>query len=192
MDGRAMRVGKAGADREHVLDPLPRDGPHRDDHRSAELARGHGLDHGAEHRNRGVVLDVPYADAGPQQGVLEGEGTSEREGDEILPPQIRDVGGRHVEAAVPVDVVGGKVAADVDLAPERPHQGIAGIGDADQRAGLRIALAEAHEVERRRLRHDREVGLQAADPEAGRVRSVAAPPDRAPDLAGRRFPQIPV
>ena len=63
------------------------------------------------------------------------------------------------EDAITVDVVSGNIRADVDVMSQCLHMWIAGVRDADQRAGFGIALAETHEVQGVGLGQDRQIGL---------------------------------
>ena len=139
----------------------------------AERPGGHTVDIGAEHRHGGVVLDMPQRNARLHQRVLEGERTAQGEGHHVIGPQIADVMRRALQPPVPVDVVGGHIAADVDIAAKRVHHRITGIRDADQRARLGVALAKAHEIERGLSGKDHDIGLKIADPEPGGMPAVA-------------------
>ncbi|MNG08812.1 hypothetical protein D3C84_921960 [compost metagenome] len=61
---------------------------------------------------------MPQRHAGIQQGLLEGEGATDGESDEVRLPEFADIG--HFLEALPaaVDAVARQVAAHVDIGPE--------------------------------------------------------------------------
>ena len=105
---------------------------------------------------------------GLQQGVLERERAAEQEGDEVVPPVAGDVGRLVDQFAVAEDAVGRHVGAEVGVRGDDAGHRVAGFGHVEQRARLRVALAEEQKVEGQVARHDDEVGLDVAEGEAGR------------------------
>ena len=84
-----------------------------------------------------------------------------------------DVGRLLDHLAVAPDAVARQVGADVEVDPERGNAGIAGIGHADDRTGLRIELAEPVKRRRELFRQDREIALDEAVGDAGGGRGHA-------------------
>ena len=70
----------------------------------------------------------------------------------------------------------------VQIMAEGGHHRIAGIRDAHQRAGLRIALAESHEIEGIGLWHDRQICLKISATQSCGMRDIAPGADRGPDI----------
>jgi hypothetical protein len=91
---------------------------------------------------------VPQVDAGIQQRPLEGERAAEQERHEIVPPVRRHVGDLVREHAVLVDPVARNVRAEIRARRDADGLWRADVGDFDQRARSRIALAEQQEVVR--------------------------------------------
>jgi hypothetical protein len=77
------------------------------------------------------------------QGMLERKRTADHEGDEVVPPMRHNVGRLFDEFAVAPDAVTWQVGANVKIDPEGRDTRIADLGDANDRARLRIELAEA-------------------------------------------------
>ena len=75
--------------------------------------------------------------------MLERKRTADHEDDEVVAPMRHDVGRLFDEFAVAPDAVTRQVRANVKINPERRDTRIADLGDADDRARLRIELAEA-------------------------------------------------
>ena len=157
-----MHGGKSRCD----LDRADRVGglqrPHRHHQRPVERPRRRGRHIGAIHRHRRAVADVAELDAVLHQRVLERKRAAEREDDEIVAPVLVDVGRLVDQFAVPEHLVAAEVGADVEVAAERGQARVARIAGGKQRAGLRIELAEAHEIGGERRRQDGEIALHIA------------------------------
>jgi len=101
-------------------------------------------------------------------------------GDEILAPPFGDFGGLLDELAVIPDAIARQVGADVEIEPERGDLRIADVGDADQRAGFRIGLAEAEEIGGEIRRQGGEIALHVAGRDGCGSPAVAGEPRRKP------------
>src|SRR3546814_14202128 len=64
--------------------------PHRNDHAAAERTGRRRLDSRAIHRDGEVLFDMPERNPGGQQRLLEGKGTAENEGDQIVVPRSEE------------------------------------------------------------------------------------------------------
>ena len=78
-----------------------------------------------------------------------------------------DVGRLLHHLAVAPDAIARHVGADIEVEAERGNAGIADVGHADDRARLRIELAEAVKRAGELLRQDREIALDKAVGDAG-------------------------
>ena len=134
--------------------------PHADHHCARKRTRWDGLNVRPVHRYRGVVVNVPDFDARLLKRMLEGKRTSQRKSDGSLRPVAGYVLSAFVELAVAVYVVQWNIGPDVDVLPQRKHHRIAGVRHANQRAGLRVPLAVAHEVQGVFHRQNRQIGLK--------------------------------
>src|SRR5947199_332149 len=77
----------------------------------------------------------------------------------------------------------GAVGPEVGARGHADRLGRSDVGDLDQRARPRVALAEEQEIVRVVLRQHREIGLHEVLPESGRDAVELATPDVGPDLA---------
>ena len=84
------------------------------------------------------------------------------------------------QLAVLPDPVARQIGADVEILAQCRHARIAGRRRAEQRAGLRIELAEAQEIGGQRLRQDGEIALHIARREARGRPAMRAGADRQP------------
>ena len=129
-------------------------------------------------------VDVAQSSPSATQRLLERERAADHEADEVVAPVRLDVVRLLDQLAVAPDAVARQVGADVEVGAERRHARVAGLGHAEQRARLRIALAEAQEVVGEVGGQDGEVALDIAGcaPAVGRrcsprrTRSRAARP----------------
>jgi hypothetical protein len=112
-----------------------------------------------------------------EQRLLETERAADDEGDQVVAPQWRDVGGLVDQLTVAPDAVARQVAADVDVLAERGQRRLAGVAHGQQRAGLGVALAVAQEIVRPVTRQDHDVALDVAIGQAAGVRSPRAGPE---------------
>jgi hypothetical protein len=127
---------------------------------------------------------VAHGQALGQQRPLEGEGAADEERDKALAPVFGGVDGLVDELAVAPHPVAGEVGAQVGAGRQRGGLGGAGIGDLEHRARLRVAHAEAQEVEGVGLRQSDEVRLGEARGEAGRRPRELAAADRRAQSGG--------
>ena len=67
------------------------------------------------HRHVRVLLDVPQADAVLQQGLLEGKGATDDEGDQIVPPVLPDVVRFIGQFAIAKNAITRNVSADIEV-----------------------------------------------------------------------------
>ena len=123
---------------------------------------------------RTLALDVADRQAVRHQRFFEGIRTADHEGDEIVAPVRHDVGRLLHHLAVAPDAIARQVGADVEIEAERGNAGIADIGHADDRARLRIELAEPVKRGRELLGQDHEIALDEAVGDAGGGASHAA------------------
>ncbi len=174
-----------GADRIGRLE-----GTHRAYHSALERTGFRGRDIGLVGRHRTAELEMPERQAGRDQGLLEGIGAAEHESHEVVAPIFRDVRDGLDELAVLEDAVFRDVAAQVEIVRQRRQAGGARLRDRDQRAGLRIALAERGEVERVLLRQDRQVALNVSHRQTGGVAGELSRPNKPPHLGGRQVAHV--
>ena len=146
--------------------------------RAAEATSRVARDRGPVHRDVDALLDVPDGQLGRQQRALERERAADQERDEVLAPDVADVGDLVRDLAVAVDAVAGEIGSEVGAGREVARLGVAGVADLEHRARARVGDAEAQEVERVALREHDQVGLRVAGRERGRRPVVLAAPDR--------------
>ena len=137
---------------------------------------GVGGDRRDVHRHVRALLDVPHGKAGLDQRRLEGEAAADQERHEVVAP----LGARCRSARRPARRAGrrGTSAASVRRSAPGRHADRLGrprLDHLEQRAGLRVALAEEQEVEGRPRAAGHQVGLHEARRQAGGGRPVAAP-----------------
>jgi len=134
------------------------------------------------HRDVLAVLHVPEADAGLEQRPLERERAAEQERDEVVAPVRRGV--RHLvgQLAVRVDPVAREVGSEIGARGDADGLGRAHVGDLEERARPRVALAEEEEVVGHVLRQHREVRLDVVLTQPRRDARQLAVPDVPPDL----------
>jgi hypothetical protein len=118
------------------------------------------------------------------QRLLEGEGASEHEGDEVVAPEALDRRDLVRLDAIAKDTVARQVGADVDVAAELAEIRVARLRDREDRAGLRVRTAEAQEIGRPVARQDRDIALHNSGRTAGGLGPPLAAADAAADLAG--------
>ena len=123
---------------------------------------------GPVHRHVDAFVHVTQRNALTREHLLERERAADREYDQIVAPYFADVGGLLTENAVAIDVVARNVRADVEIAAQRRQIELPGFTDPEQRAGFRIAQAEAHEVLCVGARENGEVGLREVAAITGR------------------------
>ena len=186
MDRRAVGVREARGDLDRADRVRRGHRPHRHHGRPGEGAGRHGRDRGVVHRHHGAGLEMLEPHPFGEQRLFEGERAAEHEGDEVVAPKIADVGHLVDQFAVAKHVVAADVGPDVDVLAQGAQHRIAGVGDADQRTGLRVALAIAGEIQRKRGRQNRQVALHVA---RRHRRGVAGMRPASDQLAGldRRF-----
>src|SRR4029077_8443889 len=122
-------------------------------------------------------LDVPHRDARVEQRPLEGERAAEQEGHQVVAPEGAHVGHLVGHHPVLVDAVARQVGAEVGAGRHADRLGRAHVGDLDQRARPRVALAEEQEVVGLLPRQHREVGLHEAGGQARGHGGQASGPD---------------
>ena len=194
MHRRAVHRGKSRGDL-HGADGVGRlHRPHRNDERAVERSRRHRLDRRAVHRHGAIAGHVAKLDAVFEQRLLERERAADGEGDEIVAPVFEDVARLVDERAVAPDAIARQVGADVEIVGQSRNARIARRRDADQRARLRIALAELQKILRQGLRQDREIGLHEARRQPRGRAGMRIAPDRQPRRAtgGKRLGIFPL
>src|SRR5262249_51228195 len=107
------------------------------------------------------------------QRLLEREGTAERKRDEIVPPQLRDVGDLVGQLPIAENVVARYVGAEVEILRQRRQMRVADVGACKQRAGFWIALAIEQEILGPVLGQYAEIGLNAARCQSGCIARIA-------------------
>ena len=122
----------------------------------------------AVHRHVAALLDVPHRHAGLSRAFSNVNEQPSRKPTRSSRQQPREVGRLVDQLAVAVDAVARHVGAQVGPGGDAPRLRVARLGHVEQRARLRVALAEQQEVERQVPRHDDEVGLDVARGQAGR------------------------
>jgi S-adenosylmethionine synthetase len=116
---------------------------------------------------------MAQADAILQQRLLEGEGTTDDEGDEIVAPVLANVIRFIGQFAVAKNAITRYVSANVQVRAELWQVGIADIGYTQQRAGFWVVETEAMEVSRQFGGQNSEIALNLIrHPAAGRFAPV--------------------
>src|SRR3954463_16668269 len=161
---RIARGDLDGADRVGGLERA-----HRDDELAAEAPGGRTVDIGAEHRHVRALLDVAKPQAFGAQRFLEAERAAEDESDEAGPPQIAQVGDLLGEHAIPENAIARQVGADVEVFAELAQSRVARRRHGEQRARLRIQLAELAELVGVFAGQDADVALDVSRRHAGGV-----------------------
>ena len=121
--------------------------PHAHHHRSPERAGGLRRDRGAVHGDIVAAGDMPERNAGGEQRLLEGEGAADDEGDEIVAP----IAPQPRRARRPARRCARRGISACrwryrGRGQARGCAAAAGLGHAEQRAGLWIALGKAQEI----------------------------------------------
>ena len=148
-----------------------RNRPHAHHHVAREHARGRAGDAGVVHGDVYALFDLTHGHARLQQRRLKREAASDEEAHQLaarLVEESGDVGIFAGEHAVLVDAVFRDVARDVAARAELREGAAARVGDLQQRAGLRVALAEQQEVPGQLLGQHDEVALRVARAHASR------------------------
>ena len=127
---------------------------------------------------------MPHRQALGEQRALERERAADQERHEVVAPVLAQVGRLVDKLAVAPDAVAGQIGAQVGARRDLRRLGRAGVGDVEQRAGLRVGAAEEQEVERDGLRQRDEVRLGKAGGEAGGRPGVLARADRRSQRVG--------
>src|SRR5437762_9872749 len=105
MDRRAVSGGEARRDLDRALGVGGRERAHRDDERAGERTRRLTGDVRQVHRDIRPRRDVLEGNADGGQRLLEREGAAENEADEIVAPEVPNVGDLLRELAVPPDAM---------------------------------------------------------------------------------------
>ena len=119
----------------------------------------HGRDIGLVHRNVQPKADMAQRNPGLEQRVLEREGAADYERDQVVTPDVGDVGRGRAQHAVAIDPIARQIVAHVDVGPERRQRRRARRRYRQQRAGLGIGAAEAFEIRRPIARQDDDIAL---------------------------------
>ena len=142
-------------------------GPHRHHHRSRERAGGRAGDIGAIHRHGGAALDMANRRARPRSAPPRRNASSRARRRRDRRATISKCPAARRSARRPSRRGSGEYRCGC-RAPRQATAsfGIADLGDADQRAGLRVALAEVQEIVGEIGRKDGEIALHEARREA--------------------------
>src|SRR5438094_2699629 len=116
--------------------------PHRNDERAAERAGRLTGDVRAVHRDIRPRREVLEGNPGGDQRILEREGASEDKADEVVTPEVPNVGDLLRELAIAPDPVPGEVRPQIEVVADVRYVRYTRLGHADHRAWLRITLAE--------------------------------------------------
>ena len=140
-DGSPVTLGEVAGELPYVVDQVRLEGADRNGHVAGEdadrLARNRReLDCRTE--SRGVPL--------VGQQAVEGDAGADEERDRALVEELDDVRAKLDHFAVPDDVVGSQVGADVQLCGELVTIELPGVQPCDQRTGLRIRSTERLKV----------------------------------------------
>ena len=108
------------------------------------------------------ALDMAHRDAGALQRFLEGKRTANDEGDEIVTPDIGEVGDPVAPPLLREDPVERHIGRDIEILAERDDTAITGPRHAEKRAWLGIVHTEAEEIIGKALGQDHEITLQVA------------------------------
>lgn len=149
---------------------------HRYHHRAVEGAGRRRRDRCPVHRHLAVELDMAQAQACTLQRLVERERAAQHECHQVRAPAVEQIGWLGDQLAMLEHAVCRHIGADVDVAEFRQVR-IAGLGHADQRAGLGVAQAEAEEVGGEVGGEDRDIALRHARGLACGVASVLAAAD---------------
>ena len=181
VDGRSVYLRHSRRHRGRQRDKAGRYRTHGDDERTGELAGGGARHVGAVHGHVGAFLDVAQRHARRKQRVFERETAPDQERHEVLPPQLLDIMALFGELSPAVDTVAGQVGPKVGPGGCEPRLRVAGIGGLDQGARLRVAPAEAQEVEGVCLGQNNQVRLHVLLTDTG---GGAIPPPRTARFPG--------
>ena len=102
------------------------------------------------------------ADPGVQQCPVERPAATQQKANEFVTPVVGDVLDVSNAAALLPDLVHSQIRPDVGVLGHVLETWLAGVGDLQHGAGLRVALAEDEKIEGLILRDDDEVGLHIA------------------------------
>jgi len=127
----------------HGADDLVRcQRPHTDDHGTMKDASSFARAVGNEHRHVHAQLDVPYANPGLHEGVVEGKTTPQKKTDEIVSPTGHEIIDLVDECTVTVHAVAWEVSTNVGAWRKLSWFRVTGVEHFQERTGLGVALAK--------------------------------------------------
>ena len=126
---------------------------------------------------------MPQRNARGEERTLERERASKHEPDEIIAPQLRDVGNLLRQLAIAPDAVARDVRPQIDVAAERRNVRRAWLCRANHGTRLGILLAEASEGGGDTVWHDDEIALYEPGSETRRRAGERARSRRESDVA---------
>ena len=85
------------------------------------------------------------------QRLLERKRAAERKADQIVAPDMRDLGRLFDQFAAAPDAVARQIGADVEILAQARQARVAGLGNREHRTGFRVRLGKAQEVVSQRL-----------------------------------------
>ncbi len=158
MDRCAMHLREASGNFDCTRNILRLDRAHADHHVAMKAARRLARRIRAIHCDVHALLDMAQRNAAFDQGILERKTAADQERDEIIAPIVADVRHfllQHTALEYPVT---GQVGPDIGTRRAARFE-LPCFQHFNQRAGLRIALAEQQQIECIVARHDHHVGL---------------------------------
>jgi hypothetical protein len=133
---------------------------HRDDKVAGERTGRLRRDIRPIHADIASLFHVSDGDTLVDESLLPAEGTANGERDQVVTPDVANVGHLFNQNAIAEHPIPGHVAANIDAVPQRRQRGIAGFSDRQERAWLRVALTEREKIERASVRKNDQIGLE--------------------------------
>ena len=128
----------------------------------AKRAGRHAADIGAVHRDVRAAGHMAQLDPLLDQRLLERKRAAEREADEIVAPDMANIGRFLDQLAVAPHPVFRQIGADVEILAQSREARVARLGHRQHRAGLWVGLCKPQKIMRQRLWQDDQVRLDIA------------------------------
>ncbi len=185
LDGGAMGQTERGAQRRRPLGLIRSHGTHGYDQVAPKPSRRCARLIRAKHGYVSSTLQMPHGKPGIEQGLFEGERTTQKKGDEIVPPTILQVGQFRLDMSMLEEQIQRDIGAEVRIGRDVPWMGRPRIGHVQQRARPGIAMTEQKKVKRPITWKNDQVSLNVAKSQAGRGAGPLPCADGLANLGGR-------
>src|SRR5258708_5934813 len=104
-----------------------------------------------------------------EERLLERKRATEGKADEIVAPDIKELGRLCDEFAAPPHPITRQIAADIEILPQIRHTRVAGLGDGEHRTRLRVRLRESEKIMGQHLWQDDQISLDITRSQPRRI-----------------------